>query len=120
MKEILNYIQLYTGCNDHALKRIEAMLEPRLITKVITKTEVVEKILTRNLRPKITLESWSKFYYNSNKTSYEIIANKSRVQTLVNKRNAYIKAAYLAGYRPTEIANYLDRNHSTILHAIGK
>ena len=42
MKEILKYIQLYTGCNDHALKRIEVMLEPRLQPKIIEKIVEVE------------------------------------------------------------------------------
>jgi hypothetical protein len=48
MKEILNYIKLYTGCNDHALKRIEALLESK-----------IQKSVFRELPSKIPIKIWA-------------------------------------------------------------
>jgi hypothetical protein len=122
MKEILKYIKLYTGCNEHALKRIEAMLEPRLnlVPQVIEKIIHVEKFVKRKPRPKITLAEWSQKYFQENNTTYEYIKQSRRLQEIVDDRNAYIKQAYFEGFRPTEIARYLNRNHATILHTISK
>jgi hypothetical protein len=118
MKEILNYIKLYTGCNEHALKRIEAILEPRLQPVLVEKIIHVEKIIKRKSRPKISLIEWSQKYFQENNTTYEYISQSRRLQEIVDDRNAYIKQAYFEGFRPTEIARYLNRNHSTILHTI--
>jgi len=122
MKEILKYIQLYTGCNDHALKRIEAMLEPRLnlVPQVIEKIIHVEKFVKRKPRPSISLLEWSAKYYNETNTTYEYISQRRRLQEVVDIRNAYIKEAYFEGYTPTEIARHLKRNHATILYIISK
>jgi len=120
MKEILNYIQLYTGCNDHALKRIEVMLEPRLQPKIIEKVVHVERVLTRAKRPKVAIDIWSEKYFTENNTSYKYISQQRRLQEIVDERDTYVKNAYLNGYRPSEIARYLGRNHTTILHTISK
>jgi chromosomal replication initiation ATPase DnaA len=120
MKEILNYIKLYTGCNEHALKRIEAILEPRLQPVVVEKIVHVEKILVRAKKPKIPIDTWSQKYFQENNTSYEYISQKRRLQEIVDERDAFVKYAYLNGYRPTEISRYLKRNHTTILHTIRK
>ena len=122
MKEILNYIKLYTGCNDHTLKRIEVMLEPKLQPIVIEKiVEVkVEKLVQRKLKPKTPIAVWADSYYLENFTSYNELTNRSRKQHLVDMRHAFIKLAYQDGYTCTTIANYLKRDHSTILHSISK
>jgi len=120
MKEILNYIKLYTGCDDHALKRIEVMLQPRLVPKIIEKVVHVERVLTRAKKPKVTLEVWSEKYFLDNNTSFKYISQRRRLQEVVDKRDTYVKNAYLNGFRPMEIARYLGRNHATILHTISK
>jgi hypothetical protein len=120
MKEILKYIKLYTGCNDHALKRIEAMLEPRLEPKIIEKVIHIDRVLTRAKKPKITLEIWSEKYFLDNNTSFKYISQRRRLQEVVDARDIYVKNAYLNGFRPIEIARYLGRNHATISHSIGK
>ena len=120
MKEILNYIKLYTGCNEHALKRIEAILEPRLQPVVVEKIVHVDRILVRAKKPKMPIDIWSQKYFQENNTSYEYISQKRRLQEIVDERDAYVKYAYLNGYRPTEISRYLGRNHATILHTIRK
>jgi DNA-binding NarL/FixJ family response regulator len=122
MKEILKYIQLYTGCNDHTLKRIEVMLEPRLNLepKIIEKIVYVEKYVKRKPRSNKTLAEWSDQYYQENNTSFKYISQRRRLQEIVDNRNIYIKQAFFEGYTPTEIARYLNRNHSTILHTISK
>lgn len=122
MKEILKYIQLYTGCNDHALKRIEVMLEPRLnqSPQVIEKIVHLDRVLVRKKRPSIQLAEWSLKYFEENGITYEYIAQQRRLQEIVDQRDAFVKHAFIAGYRPTEIARYLNRNHTTILHTISK
>ena len=120
MKEILKYIQLYTGCNDHALKRIEAILEPKLQQVVVEKIVHVEKFVKRKPKPSVTLTAWSEVYYKENKTSFKEISQRRRMQEIVDARNAYIKQAYFEGYTPSEIARYLGRNHATILYIISK
>lgn len=122
MKEILNYIKLYTGCNDHTLKRIQVMLEPRLNLEpqIIEKIVHVEKFVKRKPRPKMTLVEWSNKYYQETNTSYESISQKRRMQEIVDARDTYVKQAYFEGFTPSEIGRYLKRNHATILHTIGK
>jgi len=122
MKEILNYIKLYTGCNDHTLKRIEVMLEPRLnqAPQIIEKIVQVDRILTRARRPKAPINEWSEKYFLENNTSFKYISQRRRLQEVVDERDAFVKNAYLNGYRPMEIARYLGRNHTTILHTISK
>ena len=120
MKEILKYIKLYTGCDEHALKRIEVMLEPRLQPVVVEKIVHVERVLTRAKNPKVPLDIWSEKYFIDNNTSFKYISQRRRLQEIVNERDAYVKNAYLNGYRATEISRYLGRNHATILHTISK
>lgn len=122
MKEILKYIQLYTGCDEHALKRIEVMLEPRLniMPQVIEKIVHVEKFVKRKPKPATLLSTWSDQYYLDNNTTYKYLSQRRRLQEVVDDRNAYIKQAYFEGYTPTEIARHLKRNHATILYIISK
>ena len=122
MKEILKYIQLYTGCNDHALKRIEAVLEPVLNAKpkVIEKVVHVEKYVKRKPRPKFSILEWSAKYCEENNITYEYVKQARRLQEIVDTRDAYVKQAYFEGFTPSEIARHLNRNHATILHTISK
>ena len=115
MKEILKYIQLYTGCSEHALKRIEAILEPRL-----QPVAVVEKRPFRELPSKIPIKDWAQDYCNDFNVDMTTIMSRSRKQEIVDIRYEFIKAAYVSGYKCTTIARFLKRDHSTILHAINK
>jgi hypothetical protein len=116
MKEILKYIQLYTGCNDHALKRIEALLEPKL------QLSVVEKIIYVKKKPKLgkSLLEWSEQYYKDNKVTYEFLSQRFSSREIVAIRNAYIKEAYFQGFTASEIGRHLKRDHSTILNSVNK
>jgi chromosomal replication initiation ATPase DnaA len=118
MKEILNYIKLYTGCNEHALKRIEAMLEPRLQPVIVEKIVKVEKIVHRKLKPKVVIEKWAESYLAENGLTYKQMLDRSRKQEIVDLRYDFIKAAYFNGYNCTSIARFLKRDHSTIIYAI--
>jgi chromosomal replication initiation ATPase DnaA len=120
MREILKYIKLYTGCNDHALKRIEAMLEPRLKPIIIEKIVEVEKVVTRKINTRTSIAKWSQSYFIENGITYNEINQRSRTKEVLNIRNSFVKKAYLDGFTCTSIAKYLNRDHSTILHSIRK
>jgi chromosomal replication initiation ATPase DnaA len=120
MKEILNYIKLYTGCDDHALKRIEVMLGPRLEPKIIEKIVHVEKFVKRKPKPQISIIEWSESYCKENNITFEYVRQRRRLQEIVDTRDAYVKQAYFEGFTPSEIGRHLKRNHATILHTISK
>lgn len=120
MKEILKYIQLYTGCNDHTLKRIEFMLEEKMPTQVIYKKqiEIVERFINKKERPSIRLEDWAISYFRTNNITYAEVAKKSRKSEVVRVRTNFCKEAYQKGYGVSEIGRYLKRDHTTILHNV--
>lgn len=118
MKEILKYIKLYTGCNDHALKRISLILEDKINPKVIEKIVVVEKYINKNIKPKLTIEQWAPIYFKENNLTYEEVNQKSRKVEVCRIRTKFCRNAFIAGYGCAEQARYLKRNHSTILHNI--
>jgi chromosomal replication initiation ATPase DnaA len=120
MKEILKYIKLYTGCNDHALKRIEVMLGPRLEPKIIEKIVHVEKFVKRKPKPQTSILEWSEGYCKENNITFEYVKQRRRLQEIVDTRDAYVKQAYFEGFTPSEIARHIKRNHATILHTINK
>ena len=120
MNEILKYIKLYTGCNDHALKRIEAMLGPRLEPKIIEKIVHVEKFVKRKPKPQTSILEWSEGYCKENNITFEYVKQRRRLQEIVDTRDAYVKQAYFEGFTPSEIARHIKRNHATILHTISK
>lgn len=120
MKDILKYIQLYTGCNDHALKRIKYLLEEKMPTQVVyeKQVEVVERFITKKDRPYLRLEDWSNIYFKENNVTYDEIAKQSRKSEVVRARTHYCKQAYQKGYTVSEIGRYLKRDHTTILHNV--
>lgn len=117
MKEILKYIQLYTGCSEHALKRIEVILEPKLQPVIV---ETIEKKPFRELPSKIPIKIWAEDYCNDFNIQMTTLMTRSRKQEIVDIRYEFIKSAYVSGYKCTTIARFLKRDHSTILHAINK
>lgn len=119
-KDLLKYIQLYTGCNEHTLKRVEALLnqERPAQIQIIEKVVIVNKFVCKNVRPTTRLIDWSLDYFRSNKTSYEDIAKRSRNIESVRLRTDYCREAYASGYGVSEIGRYLKRDHTTIIHNI--
>lgn len=120
MKEILKYIQLYTGCNDHALKRIAAILEPKLnnTPTIIERVVHVEKFVRKGLAPAVPLQEWASNYYKAKNTSYEEISNKTRRTNVVINRNRFLVEAYKEGYTASELGRYLKMCHASILHGL--
>lgn len=123
-KEILKYIKLYTGCNDHTLKRIELILEeyikPIIKTKVVEKIVMVDKMGRMKQRPSVDLKTFSSEYFKKNNTTYEEINRKCRKTEIVSRRNKYLRDAFLTGYTASELGRYLNRDHTTILNSIYK
>ena len=120
-KDVLKYIQLYTGCTEHALKRIDAMLHEQIKdgpAKVVEKFVYVDKLARSKDKPSQDLKFWAFGYLKLRKLSYEQIADKSRKTSVLRLRNDFCIAAYKEGYTLSEIGRYLGRDHSTIYHCI--
>lgn len=122
MKEILKYIKLYTGCDEHALKRIEVMLKDKMPRQVIIEkqVEVIERFINKKQRPFKMLEDWAMEYYKENNVTYDQIAKRNRKTETLRIRNKFCKNAYQEGYGVSEIGRYLKRDHTTIIHNIHK
>lgn len=116
MKEILRYIQLYTGCNDHALKRIEVILQDKLNPAPKIEIRYIEKFARKGIAPELSLADFALNYCKENKTSVEALKNKSRKTPIVINRNRFIVSAYKEGYGASELGRYLNFCHATILH----
>ena len=118
MKEILKYIQLYTGCNDHALKRIEVILQDKLYPAPKIEVRYVEKFIRKGIAPELPLRKWADGYYLLNNTTFAEVSLKRRKSEIVSNRNRFLVEAYKEGYTLSELGRYLKFCHSTILHAI--
>lgn len=122
-KDVLKYIQLYTGCSEHALKRVDAMLHEKISdkpAKVVEKFVYVDKLARSKNRPAQDLKFWAYGYLKLRDLTYEQIADKSRQTSVIRIRNAFCIEAYKEGYSLSEIGRYLGRDHSTIYHCIYK
>ena len=120
MKDILKYIQLYTGCDEHTLKRIKFMLEEKMPKQVVVEkqVEIVERFVNKRDRPFKKLEDWAMAYFQDNNVTYDDIAKQSRKSEVVRARTHFCKEAYQKGYGVSEIGRYLKRDHTTILHNV--
>jgi len=118
MKEILKYIQLYTGCNDHALKRISVILEDKINPRVTEKVVFVERFVNKNTKPKMSIEDWATIYFKENSLTYEEVNQRSRKLEVCRIRTKFCREAFTAGYGCAVQARFLKRNHTTILHSI--
>ena len=122
-KDVLKYIQLYTGCNDHALKRIDVMLHEQIKdmpAKIVEKFVYVDKLARSKDKPSQDLKFWAYGYLKVRDLTYQDIADKSRKTSIIRLRNDFCIAAYKEGYGLSEIGRYLGRDHSTIYHCIYK
>lgn len=123
VEKVLKYIKLYTGCNDHAIKRIKPIIEEsfeKAKQVVYVKEKVIVTQLIKREIPKQSLRKWAELYYKQTDTSYEQINNRSRKIEVCRVRNEFCKEAYHKGYTASEIGRYLKRDHTTILHNIFK
>jgi chromosomal replication initiation ATPase DnaA len=123
VEQVLKYIKLYTGCEEHALNRIKPIIEQayekaKQVVYVREKV-IVEKIIRRQV-PKQSLRKWSELYFKQTETTYEEINERCRKIEVCKIRNEYCKQAYENGYTASEIGRYLKRDHTTILHNIFK
>ena len=118
MNEILKYIQLYTGCNDHALKRIEAILETKFVPASKVEVKYVEKFIRKGVGPLLPLSKWAEQYYLLNDTSYAELSKKKRSEPIVVNRNRFFREAYKEGYSLSELGRFLNFNHSSVIYAI--
>ncbi len=121
VEDTLKYVKLYTGCEEHALKRLRPILE-KLYTErektIIVKQKEIVEVFVQKVRPKGTIEKWAEKYFIDNNTSYEEVNKKRRTAEVCRIRNLFCTAAYRAGYGYSEIGRYLKRDHTTILHNV--
>jgi len=123
VEEVLKYIKLYTGCEEHALKRIRPIIEKayeKAKQVVYIKEKVVVEKLIRRQVPKQSLKKWAELYFKQTETTYDEINERCRKIEVCKVRNEFCKQAYESGYTASEIGRYLKRDHTTILHNIFK
>lgn len=119
--EVLAYIKLYTNCSDHALKRIQVLLEDfvevREVVKVVEKKDVV---YIQKKRVSASIRRWAEDWLKKNNVTYKEVSMKSRATEVVTLRNKFCMDAFVEGYGYSEIGRYLKKDHSTIIHCIHK
>jgi hypothetical protein len=118
MKEILKYIQLYTGCNDHALKRIEVILQDKLNPAPKVEIRYIEKFARKGIAPELPLQKFADGYCLLNNTTIADLKNKCRKTPVVINRNRFVISAYREGYGASELGRFLNFCHASILHGL--
>ena len=119
VKTVLKYIQLYTGCTEHTLKRIEAVMERHVIEREVIKVvENTKEVLIQKKKTSESIKKWATRWLVENETSYSEVAQKSRKTEVLTLRNRFCVDAYREGYGLSEIGRYLKRDHTTILHSV--
>lgn len=121
IESILKYIKLYTGCTDHALKRIKTLLEESLVNREIIKiVEKTNEVYIQKKKTNISIKKFATNWLEKNQLTYQDIAAKTRKRETLTLRNRFCVDAYKEGYGYTEIGRYLKRDHSTIMHCVNK
>ncbi len=121
IKDILKYIKLYTGCDDHAIKRVKALLDSAVLTREVIKVvEKTNEVYIQKKKTKQSIKKWAEQWMQKNNMTYEQVAHKSRKTEVLRVRNKFCIDAYKEGYGCAEIGRYLKRDHTTILHSINK
>ena len=123
----LDYIKIYTGCDDKALKRIKPMLidlvnsnkkfvvrqvMPRPKDKVLNIIDVSVP-LAYHRQP---LLEWVDLYCEKNDISIPQLRKRSRITDVVLRRNKFIINANMNNFKTVEIAKFLGMHHSTIVY----
>ena len=117
-KDVLKYIQLYTGCSEHALKRIDAMLHEKINVAPKVEVRYIEKFARKGIAPELKLQDFADKYYEIYNTSYKDLINRSRKTDVVINRNRFLIAAYKEGYGASELGRFLGFCHASILHGL--
>lgn len=118
VKHVLDYIKLYTGCDDYTLKRIGHLLETFVeVREVVKIVERVEKVYVHKVKSD-TVQLFGKKWLELNDCTYEQIATRSRDRKSVALRNQFCEDAYARGFGYSEIGRYLKKDHATIVHSI--
>ncbi len=114
-KDVLSYIQLYTGCNDHTLTRIKYLIDQLKVGK----EEIIKYEQVLCARKKTgAMSGWAEEYMKQNKICLEDLMNKSRVKDVIKIRKDFCKEAYKEGYGASQIGRYLEKDHATIINII--
>jgi chromosomal replication initiation ATPase DnaA len=121
VESVLKYIQLYTNCSDHTLKRISVLLESMIVTREVIKVvESTKEVLIQKKKSNHTIKKWANEWMILNETTYNQVALKSRKAEVLSLRNRFCVDAYKEGFGLSEIGRYLKRDHTTILHSVHK
>ena len=117
-KDVLKYIQLYTGCSEHALKRIDVMLHEKINVSPKVEVRYIEKFARKGISPELKLQDFADKYYEIYNTNYKELTNRSRKTDVVINRNRFLIAAYKEGYGASELGRFLGFCHASILHGL--
>lgn len=123
IESVLQYIKLYTECNDFTLKRIGVLLEKlpkERIVHNITKDSKIVYVQKKLGNQHKTIKLWSENYFMVNNITFEDVCKKSRARDTIRIRNEYCIAAYMQGFGYSTIAKYIGYDHSTIIHCVNK
>lgn len=126
--QTLDYIKIYTGCNDIALKRIRPLLvslyednKRFVIKQVIGRTK--EKHLN-HIDKSIPLayetqpfHEWVMDYCKENEVTIEELSKRCRKMDSVFRRNKFIINANMHKFKTVDIARLLKMHHATVIHA---
>jgi chromosomal replication initiation ATPase DnaA len=123
-KDLLYYIQLYTGCEDHAIKRIEFLIDQFIknhapVEMTIVKEHINKIIYIDRKKDKISLPLISDFlseFCNNSGVDLKLIKSKNRSRDIVRVRREYSIHAHDKGYTLKEIGRSINRDHTTIIH----
>jgi chromosomal replication initiation ATPase DnaA len=125
-KDLFYYVQLYTGCDDYALKRVYHVIKKYLDANQITKTQVVKQFVDRIIiKDKYDDElilapigEFQKEFCLKNNIDLKDLKSKKRNRNNVRMRRDYSMSAHLKGYTFVEIGKSIDRDHTTIIHYV--
>lgn len=122
-EDALKCIQLYTGCDEFAVKRIAMVLDKLQPTKIVHKTiyeERVKYIQKLPVAANVDLPIWAEEYFKFNGITLKEVKKRSRDAETISLRNRFCIAAYGQGYSYSSIGRYLGLDHATIIHAVNK
>lgn len=123
IEDALRYVKLYTDCDEIALKRIRTILEMNF--KQQSKIQVIEKksvfyVKIKENKPEISIVDFADEYCSRNFVDPEILKKKNRKTEVIRERDKFIHEVIVNGYTYSEVARFLKKDHSTIIHSFKK
>lgn len=123
-KDLLMYIKLYSGCDDYALTRINALIDKYVKANQVVRKEIVKQYIDRVIIKEkyddeltlIPLPEYQKEFCTKNNISIDDLRSRNRSRNLVRLRRDYSISAHLKGYTFVEIGKSINRDHTTIVH----